>query len=92
MLYQREIEINENPEKGTAGLTSASQIVNVTDAISFESSNSSSAFSEYIVPIPIEETEIEKIEPFHNKKYRFKEGLKRSVRKNIDILEELAKY
>ncbi len=90
MFFQK--EVNESPEKGTAGLTSASQLVNVTDAISFESNNSSSAFSEGVMLIPVEETEIEKTEIFHTKEYHFKKALTRSVQKNIDILEELARY
>lgn len=94
-----EKEIIEDPGRGTSGLASAFQVIDKTDAVTFKSSNSSSAFPEYfLVPIPIvkeaklEESVAPTFEPFKSKKYRFKKALKASIRKNIDILKELSKY
>ncbi|MHA1209274.1 MAG: hypothetical protein ACTSSA_05740 [Candidatus Freyarchaeota archaeon] len=79
-------------EKSTSGLTSGSQLFNVTSAISYETSNTSSAIIAYPIPSPQKESEVEEIKPFTSKRFEFKKALKKSIRKNIDVLNELAKY
>ncbi|KAF5431765.1 hypothetical protein C5S35_17850 [Candidatus Methanophagaceae archaeon] len=80
-------EMIENPEGGTAGLTSAC-LLDVTDAVGYINDNSSSN---------IEENIIAEILPFWSFKplgrsEKFRKILKRSIEKNRDLLMELSKY
>ena len=92
-------EIIEDPERGTAGLTSAIQVVDTTDSVSFDFSNSSSALPEYLAPSPFplekesqEESESPVVEPLVSRLERFKQALKGSMKKNKDRLKKLAEY
>lgn len=92
-------EIIEDPERGTSGLTSASQVVDTTDSVTFDISNSSSAVPEYLAPSPfprekerLEESEIVVFEPLVSGLERFKQAFKSSMKKNKDILKKLAEY
>jgi len=56
-----EEDIIEYPEEGTAGITSASQLIDVTDAVGYINDNSSSVSEEIaFVPLKMEKKEIEK--------------------------------
>jgi hypothetical protein len=91
-------EIIEAPERGTAGLTSASQIVDFTDSVSFSSSNTTCALPEHLYPSFVterretEKTPIQVFPPLLARKDRFRKALEESIRKNKSILKELAKY
>jgi len=92
-------EIIEDPERGTAGLTSAIQVVDTTDSVTFDISNSSSALPEYLAPSPfplekekLEESEIVIFEPLVSSLEGFKQALKSSIRRNKHILKKLAEY
>jgi len=87
-------EIIEDPERGTAGLTSAIQVVDTTDSVTFDINNSSSALPEYLAPSPFlqEESEIVVFEPLVFGLEGFKQALKSSIRKNKHILKKLAEY
>jgi len=82
----KNLEIEEYPGQTTAGLTSASQIVDATDAVSFDPSNTSSAVPEQIL--------IPGLQPQESisSKETFREALKRSMRRKAKILNALAKY
>lgn len=82
----KNLEIEEYPGQTTAGLTSASQIVNTTDAISFDPANTSSDVPEQIL-IP----ELQPQESIPSKE-TFREALRRSVRRKSKILDALARY
>jgi hypothetical protein len=90
-----EEDIIEDPEEGTAGLTSVCQLVDVTDAVSYINNNTSSASEEIIfVPLKMEKKEIEKFGLFKplERSEKFRKILKRSIEKNRDLLMELSKY
>lgn len=96
-MFKRDIEdIIESPERGTAGLTSATQIVDITDSVSFAISNTSSAVPEYLLPSfeeeKPEEPKVAFFEPSVSKRERFKKALRESMRRNKGILDELSKY
>jgi hypothetical protein len=85
----KNLQIEESPGQTTAGLTSANQLINLTDAVSFESSNTSSAVPELTVvaiePLPSKIPECAL--PIAN----FRDVLHRSMRKQGKILDVLSK-
>lgn len=88
-------EIIENPEGGTAGLTSAFQLVDVTDAVSYINNNTTSNIEELIiVPVIKEGAEISPFGVFKplERSEKFRKILKRSIERNRDLLVELSKY
>lgn len=92
-------EIIEDPERGTAGLTSAIQVVDTTDAVTFDISNSSSALPEQLAPSPFlrekerfEEPEIAIFEPLVSRLEKVRQALKSSMKRNKHILKKLAEY
>lgn len=87
-------EIIEDPQRGTAGLTSAIQVVDSTDSVSFDIRNSSSALPEHIAPsvFPGEEFRMAVFEPLVSGLERTKQALRSSMKKNKDILKKLAEY
>jgi hypothetical protein len=88
-------EIIENPEEGTAGLTSACQLVDVTDAVSYINNNTSSAIEEIFIALPIIKGKgIPSLGVFKplERSEKFRKILKRSIEKNRDLLMELSKY
>jgi len=82
-------EINESPERTTAGLSSAAQMVDFTSAETYAIGNTSSLS-------PVIGTLIRGapgLEPEQTgRKTEFKAALRESLRKNRAIIEELAKY
>ncbi|MBT0159045.1 hypothetical protein G4O51_03575 [Candidatus Bathyarchaeota archaeon A05DMB-2] len=84
----KNLEIEEHPGQTTAGLTSASQIINTTDATSFDPANTSSDVPEPVLLIP----ELLQPSEFGSSKETFREALRRSMRRKAKILEALAKY
>lgn len=84
----KNLEIEEHPGQTTAGLTSASQIVNTTDAVSFDPANTSSDVPEPVLLVP----ELPQPSEFVSSKETFREALRRSMRRKAKILEALAKY
>jgi len=88
-------EMIENPEGGTAGLTSACQLVDVTDAVGYINNDSSSDIEEItIVPVIKVTAEISPFGLFKpmERSEKFRKILKRSIEKNRDLLMELSKY
>jgi len=85
----RNLEIEEDPGQTTAGLLlSASEIVNTTDAVSFDPTNTSSDLPEPILLLP----ELPQPSEFVSSKETFREALRRSMRRKAKILDALAKY
>jgi hypothetical protein len=84
----KNLQIEERPGETTAGLTSASQLVNTTDAVSFEFSNTCSD-----IPEPINATlgSSQRSGSIYPKEI-FKQALRRSMRRENKILDALAKY
>lgn len=82
------LQTDERPRETTAGLTSASQLVNITDAVSFELSNTSSDIPE---PILVVLELPQSPEPLFSGEV-FKRALRRSMRREIKILDALAKF
>lgn len=80
-------EIIENPEEGTAGLTSVCQLVDVTDAVSYINNNTSSDSEEKIVP-----RNIWFLKPIESRSDKFRKILKAVIEENRDLLRELEKY
>jgi len=91
-------EIIEAPERETAGLTSATQLIDITDSVSFSSSNTTCALQSHLYPyFLIEKPEVkqfptEVFPPLLSKKERFRKALENSIRRNKPILRELSKY
>jgi hypothetical protein len=88
-------EIIENPEGGTAGLTSACQLVDVTDVVGYMNNNTATNIEEIIIVPEIKEGA--EISPFGvfkplERSEKFRKILKRSIEKNRDLLVELSKY
>jgi hypothetical protein len=84
----KNLEIEEHPGQTTAGLTSASQIVNTTDAVSFNPANTSSDVPEPVISL----RELPQPSEFVSSKEPFREALRRSIRQKAKILDALAKY
>ena len=82
------LQIEERPGQTTAGLTSASQLVNITDAVSFDPSNTSSAIPEPIVSVP----QLPNLQECETPRDVFREALRRSMRRDGKILDLLAKF
>jgi hypothetical protein len=84
----KNVQIEESPGQTTAGLTSASQLVNITDAISFDYANTSSAVPDVIInsepSLPVPECNPTPID-------NFKTALRSSMRHQGKILDILAK-
>lgn len=87
----------DNPEQ-TPGLSSALQLINTTDAISFSSDTTSSTFLEPVIIFPAVKTEeqiptrLQKPKPYITRRQKFRKALEESLEQNRDILDELAKY
>ena len=82
-------DVQESPGQTTAGLTSGSQLVNFTDATSFNPANTSSALPEQIVVnLELSPAVVPECAP---KNVSFKDALYRSMRQQGKILEKLAK-
>jgi len=90
-------KIIEPPGKETAGLASGTQIVDVTTSIRFATSSTSCSPPEHLVPVIVTETKPEELllpdfDVYSHRKLVFKRTVRESIRKNADILKELAKY
>jgi len=81
-------KIQEDPTRGTSGLTSAMQMIDVTDGISDSYENVTSAH-EQIINIRVIEPLTLKLEI---ERQKFREALRRTMTKDINILKELSKY
>lgn len=84
----------ENSEV-TAGLTSALQLINTTNAISFTSDTSDvSLIPLKILPALTEEhfQSLQTPKPYISRRKKFRKALEESINRNREILEELAKY
>ena len=84
----KNLQIEESPEQTAAGLTSANQLVNMTDAVSFDPSNTSSAILEPLEVIPKSPKLPERVAPTDI----FREALRRSIRREGKTLDILAKF
>lgn len=85
-----DFEIEDRVVETTSGLTSVNQLVDMTNAVSFDLTNSSSAIIEGIFIIPQNE-ELQECEK-RNEKKDFKKTLRRSIRETkvaLDLLEKL---
>jgi len=82
----KNLQIEESPGQTTAGLTSANQLVNVTDAVSFDPSNTCSAIPEPIIEVPKLQ-----LPECASPSDIFREALHRSMRRQGKILDILAK-
>lgn len=91
-------EIIEAPGRGTAGLTSASQITDVTDSVSFSNTNTTCALPPHLYPFlllekpEVKRPQIQVFPPLLSRKEGFRKALDDSIRRNKSILRELAKY
>lgn len=86
----KNLQIEESPGETTAGLTSASQLINTTDAVSYELANTSSDIPEPLfetprLPQPTEGLSLSAGEIFRR-------ALRHSFRRESKILNILAKY
>jgi len=84
------LQIEESLGETTAGLTSASQLINITDAVSYELANTSSDIPEPLfetprLPQPTEGLPLSAGEIFRR-------ALRHSFRRESKILNILAKY
>lgn len=86
-------EIQEDPTKKTSGLTSARQIVDVTDGITFSYNNTTSS-NVRIIPLETLKPSKQNLETLRPnvERQKFHEALKKSIAKDINILKELSKY
>jgi len=88
-------EMIKNPEGGTAGLTSAYQLVDVTDAVGNINYNTTTNIEEpFLVPVIREGAEILPFgvfKPLERSDF-FRVILKRTIERNRDLLVELSKY
>ena len=87
MRNLKNLQIEESPGQTTAGLTSASQLVNMTDAVSFEPSNTSSGIPEPIIVA----TELRELPQCATPTDMFRDVLHRTMRRQGKILDVLAK-
>lgn len=88
-------DIIESPEEGTAGISSACQLVNVTEAVAYISNNTSLAIEEIAVEFPIikgKEIPILAFKPLKSRAKGFREILMAAIEDNRELLRELAKY
>jgi hypothetical protein len=88
MWNLKSTQIEERPGQTTAGLTSASQLVNTTDAVSFEPSNTCSDIPEPILAVP----KLPQPSEILFSGEIFRQALRRSMRRESKILDTLAKY
>lgn len=88
-------KIIENPEQGTAGLTSALQLTNTTSAISY-ASDACSDSTELLIIFPVTKEEHiqfpQEPKPYLSRRQQFRKALEESSKRNKDIFEELAKF
>jgi len=87
-------KIIENPERGTAGLTSSIQVVDTTNSVTIGANDSSSEISgafPFLI-FPPKEAKSTVVEPLSVRRQSFKESLERSIDKNKDLLRKLAQY
>ena len=88
-------DMTEPIVEGTAGLTSASQLVNTTSYITFAENNSTCATPTHmlsIFPLDLKKPLTSILPPLVSRKEKFAKVLKASIKKNKQILDELAKY
>jgi hypothetical protein len=83
----KNLQIEERPGQTTSGLTSANQLVDMADAVSFDPSNTSSAIVEIVYEVPKPAKVPECITPRDN----FRNALRDSVRREKEALDILAK-
>jgi len=83
----KNLQIEERPGQTTSGLTSANQLVNMTDAVSFDPLNTSSSIIESVYEVPKPAGIPECITPRNN----FRKALRDSVRRGSKALDILAK-
>lgn len=81
------LQIEERPGQTTSGLTSANQVVNTTDAVSFDLSNTSSI----VVELRSNVTKPAKSPECINPKNNFRKILRNSIRHDKNALDKLAK-
>jgi len=88
------LKIQEDPTRSTSGLTSATQTIDITNEIRDSYENTTSAYEQIInveiLEPTLSELEIERKQEIERQK--FKEAMKRSLTKDINILKELSKY
>jgi hypothetical protein len=82
----KNLQIEESPGQTTAGLTSANQLVNMTDAVSFEPSNTSSGISEPIIAA----IDLPKLPQCATPTDIFRDALRSTMRHQGKILDVLA--
>jgi len=87
----KNLQIEERPGETTAGLTSASQLINTTDAVSYELANTSSDIPEPLFEIPRLPQPAEGLESLLPGEI-FRRALRHSFRRESKILNILAKY
>jgi hypothetical protein len=87
----KNLQIEERPGETTAGLTSASQLINTTDAVSYELTNTSSDTPEPLFQIPRLPQPTEGLESLSPAEI-FRRALRHSFRRESKILNTLAKY
>lgn len=86
----REEEIIENPEQGTAGLTSARQIVDYT-SVGYSPMETTSAPQPQMHHFPDRaRLRTAELQSLPSRRQRFLEVLRASIRRNKEILEDLA--
>ena len=88
------LQIEERLGETTAGLTSASQLINTTDAVSYELANTSSDIPEPLFEIPRLPQPGEGLEGLESllPGEIFRRALRHSFRRESKILNILAKY
>jgi len=85
----------ENPEKGTAGLASATQLIDITDSKLTIFFDTSLASLNYIPFLPFQDyrkPSQKKKEKHETKRGTFRENLRKAMRMNAEILIDLARY
>lgn len=92
LIHESQIE---NPEKGTAGLTSTTQLTDTTGSTPTITFKTSSASLNHISFLPFQGLR----KPSRSEKERhktkgevFRENLRKAMRMNAEILEDLARY
>jgi hypothetical protein len=87
----KNLQIEERPGETTAGLTSASQLIDTTDAVSYELANTTSDIPEPLFEIPRLPQPAEGLESLSSGEI-FRRALRHSFRRESKILNILAKY
>ena len=87
----RNLQIEERPGETTAGLTSANQLINTTNGVSYELANTSSDIPEPLFELPGLPQSTEGFESLLPSEI-FRRALRHSFRRERKILNILAKY